>query len=388
MTATNETIIRPATPYAYGAYAKMSSAEKRQVARDRVQKFIDEGRAAAPAAVAKILAEQPVDYIVRSQALHVDGDGAALGLSVPKRDEEGAFAPIGGFSDHALDQVADRLRFHGRYLSELRGTDWGRQLIATNLNELARHRPDGERLLVRAVEGKVRGVLSNGYRPDDSRPAVDALIGVAQEAGALITSATALDHRVSVKAIIAEPVEVFEGEWAVFGLDFRTGDYGGVAREIMGWILRCACLNGAVVSANYRKVHIGGRITDEVDYSNRTRKLNDALTTSQTKDIARSLLGREAVAKQVARLRAANETTLDPDAALASLKKSVNKAEEKAIVDKYNSPDIELLPPGPTTWRWSNAISWLAGETKDAERRLDLERLAGEVIESAAPAAA
>jgi hypothetical protein len=35
-------------------------------------------------------------------------------------------------------------------------------------------------------------------------------------------------------------------------------------------------------------------------------------------------------------------------------------------------------------WRLSNAISWIAGQTKDAERKLDLMKIAGDVLPKAA----
>jgi hypothetical protein len=39
---------------------------------------------------------------------------------------------------------------------------------------------------------------------------------------------------------------------------------------------------------------------------------------------------------------------------------------------------------GNTNWRLSNAISWIAGQTKETERNLDLMKTAGEVLPKAA----
>jgi hypothetical protein len=62
------------------------------------------------------------------------------------------------------------------------------------------------------------------------------------------------------------------------------------------------------------------------------------------------------------------------------LKSRTNKGEAAAIVEKFDSADVVELPPGQTVWRLSNAISWLAKNTEDDRRRLELERLAGEVM--------
>jgi hypothetical protein len=361
----------------HGEYAHLSPEQKRQTAFDKLQAYIDRGQKSAAAALNRVMGEEIDDRLVRERAVDfVAGDGPGI------RWDAG---PAGEFAvhPHALGQFAQRAGFPVKYLRELQGTPWGRDLVAKNLNALYAHAggENGEgKLLVRAVGRQVRGVLSNSYRPEDGRPAIDALLGVAKDCGAVVAGGDALDTRTSIKIMVAKPVELFPGEWAVFGLDYRTSDYGNGARELMAWCLRLLCLNGAVTTANYRKVHIGARVVDEVEYSKKTRQLNSAASASAARDIGRALLGPESIAQTVDRVRAAHAAHLDPDAALAALKKDVNVAEAKSIVEKFNSPDVELLPPGQNKWRWSNAISWLATQTEDADRRLDLEQLAGAVL--------
>jgi len=43
-----------------------------------------------------------------------------------------------------------------------------------------------------------------------------------------------------------------------------------------------------------------------------------------------------------------------------------------------------MLPPGNTTWRLSNAVSWVAGKMNDSERKLDLMKAAGALLPKAA----
>lgn len=345
----------------------------------KLNEYIEQGRKRAATAVARVLAEEPVDRIARIAALTIAPSGAAGAFNLGQLQGN---ASLGTLHDHALKQVAERLGMPTRYMNDLRGTPWGDALVAKNLNELAYHASDKDKVLVRAVNGTVRGVLSSSYRPDDSRPALNAMIGVAQEAGAVICDGDALDVRNSMKMVLDKPVEIFPGEWAVFGLDYRTSDYGAGARELAGFILRLLCLNGAVTTSSFRRVHLGKRNEDEVEYSGRTRRLNADFTVSATRDMARALLGPESVAKMVEQVRAANLTALDSEKALAALKKNVNKDEQQAILSHYNSPDVELLPPGNTKWRFSNAISWLAGEAQDATRKLELQSFAGEVLEA------
>lgn len=377
----NVEVIRPQArtlDRVHGDYQHLTLGQKKDMAVNKLQEFIDRGKANASAALRRIMTEQIDDRLVRSRAVAFDIDNGEIAW---RAGQDARFRLHG----HALNQFAERVKFPTKYLHELEATPWGKTLVVDNLNKLYAERPTvGDKVLVRAVGQQVRGVLSNSYRPEDSRPAIDALIGVAREVGAVVAEGSALDTRVSLKIMQAQPVELYEGEWAVFGLDYRTSDYGHGARELMGWVLRLICLNGASVVANYRRIHIGGRIQDEIEYSEKTRKLNSAASAAAARDVARALLGPEAIQKMVGQVRVANAAKLDADAAVASLKKDATKDEVKAIVDKFNSPDVELLPAGQNAWRWSNAISWLATQTESADRRLDLERMAGDVVAKAA----
>lgn len=369
----------------HAEYAKFSPAEREAKARAKLQEFINVGQREAKAALERLEREVPQDRVVRARAMDFVAKDGAIAAVLPQGERGGL---VLGLHRHARSQIAQRVGLPIKFMNEmLVEGQWGQQLVAHNLQQLAINGKD-EKVLVRAVDSEVRGVLSSSYRTDDSRPALEALLGIAREVGAVVANGTALDTRVSFKMMKSEPIEIFPGEWAVVGVDYRTSDYGNGARELCGWILRLLCLNGAVTTANFRRVHLGGRIESDIDFSSRTKKLNEQYTVSATRDMARALLGQPAIDKMVAQVRAANDAAIDPDKALATLKGSVNKAEEKLIVDKYNSPDVELLPPGNTAWRFSNAISWLAGQVEDRDRKLDLERLAGQVVEDAAKKAA
>jgi hypothetical protein len=75
-------------------------------------------------------------------------------------------------------------------------------------------------------------------------------------------------------------------------------------------------------------------------------------------------------------IRHANEQAVDVPSVKESLKKALPKSESDAVIEAYNSPDTYNLPAGNTTWRLSNAISWIAGNTEDAERKLVVEQSA------------
>jgi hypothetical protein len=65
---------------------------------------------------------------------------------------------------------------------------------------------------------------------------------------------------------------------------------------------------------------------------------------------------------------------------LSTATRTLPKQVQKSVVDAFESPDVINLPEGNTAWRASNAISWVARHTEDAEMRLDLERAAGALV--------
>ena len=83
-------------------------------------------------------------------------------------------------------------------------------------------------------------------------------------------------------------------------------------------------------------------------------------------------------------IRQANDAAVNPASAKELLNKVLLKSETDAVIDAYNSPDTYNLPAGGTTWRLSNAVSWVAGKTEDAERKLELMKIAGEMLPKAA----
>jgi hypothetical protein len=82
----------------------------------------------------------------------------------------------------------------------------------------------------------------------------------------------------------------------------------------------------------------------------------------------------------VRQIREANGQAVGSDAIEGFLRTRTNKGEAQAITEKFASADIVELPPGQTAWRLSNAISWLAKQTENNRRRMELERVAGEAL--------
>lgn len=359
-------------------YGQLTVEEVKSRARNQLDKYLATGRSRAHRVVDSIFNETPVDLYAPAERIKVDLDEGKRLFRALIADR-----PALGLHQHGLDQLAGRIGFNTRFLHDLqeKGEQWSQELGAQIFNELLQHRPAKEKYLVRTVNGQGRAFLSDAYKCIDSRPMVDEMIGMARKEGALIVDGIYSETRVQLKVIIDELVEIFPGEWAVLGFGYSNSDFGDGAVQFEGFIERLLCLNGAMVSTKFRQIHLGKRAGNDALLSERTLKLMSAGDKSAARDTVRGLLSKESRDKLVDQVRAAYARELNPAQMEAFLKKQVTQADAKAIVEKFTSADVVEVPAGQNAWRFSNAISWLARETEDGRKKMDLERLAGEAMD-------
>ena len=325
----------------------------------------------------------PEDAVVKSATLRF-GVAAERDLVVAVNGAERTI------HKHALAQLADRAQ-----VKQLRsvvndltavggnaGSAWRRELVAHMLNEIYRHE-EGKRFLLRTVRGELRGFLSDQYRRLDSRPLLDAFVSVMQKFGARPVDGFALETKMRVRAILPMVFEPFPGEIMAFGAELGDSDFGDGALSLRGFVQRMWCTNLATTEDVLTKVHLGKRL-DDIRLSQGTYELDTKAMASAVNDLASHVLGAPAINGYIDMVKTANEQKIEPSQITTWVKKNLQKDEGKKAIDKFNSPDIELLPAGQTSWRWSNALSWLANETSDERRKLELQDMAGSVLQKTA----
>lgn len=357
--------------------------------RERLQGYIEQGRQKATTVVKNIMSVVPQDRIVAAKAMDFEvGEGGVLRYKTPGHGIDETL------HRNALGQMAGRLEIPMAYVDHLQGivteqgarAEWAQNLLARTLREHTTH--SGDRWLVRSVGGEARAVLSDKFRRIDCRPSALALIEVAQDRGLIVSDGIFTETRTSLKFILPQIVEPVPGEHMVFGFDWSNSDFGRGANDLRMFMFRLLCWNGAVGESVVRQVHIGRRLEDDVAYSEKTVQLDAAATASALRDHAAHAISEVRVQQMVEGIRAAHEQKLNPKAAVESLRKALPKGDVEKVVEAFNSPDVENMPGGQSLWRWSNALSFVAGNTEDADKRIDLERLAGDVLKNVMPKAA
>ncbi|HEX8801959.1 MAG TPA: hypothetical protein VF772_25275, partial [Terriglobales bacterium] len=132
-----------------------------------------------------------------------------------------------------------------------------------------------------------------------------------------------------------------------------------------------------------RQVHLGKRLDESMIYSERTYGLDAQTTVSALKDVIQRQLNAEQLQQHMELIRRANDRPADASQARDMLRKALQKHEADSVVEAYNSLDATNMPAGNTMWRLSNAISWVAGKTEDAERKLEITKVAGQILNPA-----
>jgi len=184
-----------------------------------------------------------------------------------------------------------------------------------------------------------------------------------------------------VRAMVPKVYEAYPGEIMAFGVQLTNSDYGDSQLAISGIVDRMWCTNLATTQDVLKKTHLGARLPDDVIFSEETYALDNKAYASAVKDVTKGVLSEGAIHGYLQQVNQANEQGMTATEINAWIKKNqLNKEDAQLAIAKFNSPDVELLPAGQTAWRWSNALSWLANETEDERKRLDLQDLAGSLL--------
>ena len=359
--------------------------ESKTAATHKLEQLIVQGRTKASEVVDHVMNHQPSDRLARGGELNFEPDAEANAVLIGYPDPHAATIRQ-RLHRHSIQQMAQTTDLPLKFIDGLQQSSepWARELLAHNLKTIFGNRFGKSRYLLRSVHGEVRGFLSDRYRRLDSRPIIEAFATAVRQKGALPYDGYVTDTKVALQAIMPEVYEPIPGEMVAYGLSLENSDFGNGVLSVRAYLLRIWCSNLAITQEEMRQVHLGKRLDDSVLYSQRTYELDAETTVSALKDVVDAQLNADSLRRRMDSIRHANEQTVDAPSARDMLRKALLKSESDAVIEAYNSPDTYNLPAGNTTWRLSNAISWIAGSTEDAERKLELMKIAGEVLPKAA----
>src|SRR6266542_1168258 len=343
-----------------------------------LEQMVHKSQGSARQVIERVQNEIPEDRIVHSRALTFKvSDGAHPAIVLGAKGARQLAQPL---HRHALAQIADRAGIPDTYVGRLLEKPWGPALLVENLTTILQ-REEERRFLLRSVRSQIRGVLSDMFRRLDSRPILDAFCKTCHTIGAVPIEGVGGELRFCVRAILPKVFQPGGEEVIAFGVEISNSDFGCGALSLRCFIIRVWCTNYARLEEELRKVHLGRRLDDNVEFSRRTYELDTAAMASATADIVKGALGAKKVNEAVSRIEHAMSERIEFKRALDQLPKmGLLKREVEAVRDVYTNGGVEELPPGDNLYRMSNALSWVAKSAETPERRLELEQVAGDLL--------
>lgn len=307
---------------------------------------------------------------------------------------------IGGEHQFGINKIAHRqlgehvgipATYYDRMLAEKP------ELLAKNVNTWLNENPQPR--LVRTLDGNARAFLSDRYRPLENADLAEAVLPVLMRSNLQILSCEITERRLYIKAVdenINKQVPVKgkrmgDGSHVIFdclspGIVISNSEVGMGALSVETAVWTKACTNLAIFGQrSLRKYHVGGKheISEGLYnvLSDKTRKLTDAATWAQVRDVVGSALDEAKFDAMVTEINNMTEQKIEGAVVkvvdFAAKKFGANEGEKDSILK-------HLIEGGDLTkYGLFNAFTRTAEDLDSYDRATEFERIGGKIIELA-----
>lgn len=182
-------------------------------------------------------------------------------------------------------------------------------LLAQNVNHGFARAKDSDKRLVRTIDGRVRGFLSNRYRMLDSHDLLETALPFLLENNFEVLSSEITERRLYLK--VATPkieTEITKGDVVRYGVMISNSDVGSGSLRIEPFLTRLVCMNGMVAESIFKRAHLGRGNTDDgiaEIMKDETRRLDDAAFFAKIRDYLEATIRPEIFEKEVNKMREA-----------------------------------------------------------------------------------
>ncbi len=291
------------------------------------------------------------------------------------------------FHDNAITQIASKMDIPTKYLRELHNSDksWKKFLVREIL-EFHTCNAKQQRLLIRTVGHQARGVLSDSYKRMNSIILYSTFLAAAQTSGAVIADAhyNGLTGFVEVirPDVIVIPTEKNGIQYICFGVQFRNSDFGTSSLEMRAFNFVIRCLNGWVTQSVMRNVHLGARLPENLELSQRTYDLDTQTKASLVKDTIGQLMDPERLLNYSIKVQEASKIDIDLPSEVKALPQiGVHDSEVKVLEQLFmeNNPDNNLEGAN-TLFKLTQGLSAVARESSNTRKR-ELDEITGKLFD-------
>jgi hypothetical protein len=298
-----------------------------------------------------------------------------------------------GVQPHAHQQLAQYAGIPKQYYDRMIVEE--PQLWAQNVNAWLGRKPE-EKRMVRTLDGGVRAILSDRYRPLDDFDLAHAVLPVLTKVGAEIRSTALTETKLYIKATlpglrapithsvrgaILKQDDIIEG-----GVEISNSEVGSSRLSVAFWYFALICTNGMKGDRVIGRMHVGKRAELDIEeaaeyFTDTTRKADDKAFFMKVRDVVEAAFSRERFFAAVARMDDAAQVTLKAKKVEEIVEVQLRRGNlfTEEMADRVRGNLIEGRDL--TVWGLANAVTAAANEEEDYETASALEALGGDIIE-------
>lgn len=241
--------------------------------------------------------------------------------------------------------------------------------------------------LIRTIDGQIRAVLSDSYRPLDNLDLASAVLPKLLTLDARVVSGEVTENRFYLKAVserVSGAPKV--GDTIQAGVVVSNSEVGQGSLRVEALDYRLVCLNGMIRETAVRKAHLGrgARGADMIEdareyFRTKTRQADDRAFFLKVEDATAAMFDRARFDQRIAQYADAGAVMLasDPVAVVEVTAKrfAFNDAEKTSILQHFIRANDNSL------FGLANAVTRAAQDVESYDRATELEALGGDVIE-------
>ena len=319
------------------------------------------------------------DLVVPSSVLQCRTDeGGHLKMMVEARTGISEY----GVNRLARHQLADKLKIPYAYFERMRVEQ--PTLLDNNLNTWLRS--DGDRRMLRTLDGEVRAVLSDRYRRLDNFDLAENVLPILQRLdGARFESVELTETKMYLKVVTPRvEIEIAPGDVVQAGLVITNSEVGCGTLSVQPLVFRLVCRNGLIVpDRTLRKTHVGRAIQIEDELVNvfrdDTLAADDRAFFLKVRDVVEAAVSVTTLRQIAVKMQKTRDIPLtgDPVTTVEVLanRYTLNDAERSGVLR-------HLIVEGDlSAYGLVNAVTHYSQYVEDYDRATEFEALGGRLID-------
>ena len=287
-----------------------------------------------------------------------------------------------GITNLARRQLAEKLKIPFAYFERMRAEQ--PDLLDRNVNTWLQS--DGERRLIRTLDGNVRAVLSDRYRRLDNCDLAENVLPILQRLpGARFESVELNETKMYIKVVTPRvEYEIAPGDVVQAGIVITNSEVGQGTLSVQPLVYRLVCRNGLIASDRaLHKTHVGRTLQTEDEtitvFRDDTLAADDRAFFLKVRDVVEAAVS-EATFRQVAeKMQKTLGIKLTGDVVKAvevlASRYTLNETERAGVL-RHLITDGDLSGYGLV-----NAVTHYSHSIDDYDRATEFEALGGRLIE-------